>query len=81
MGLTMRRQIDTDLLCQTSFNTLPCCISRSGTQNVLEYFTVLKVEIDVRLLQHKETHYYNSSLDTATLGLENKNILLTCWQF
>lgn len=83
MQFTMRGQIDTDLLCQTSccFNTFSCCISRSGTQNVLEYFTVLKVEIDVRFLQHKETHYYNSSLDTATLGLENKISFLTGGQF
>lgn len=33
------------------------------------------------LEQHKDTQYHNSSLDTATLGLENENSLLTCWQF
>lgn len=59
----------------------PAALPGLGHKNVLEYFIVLKVEIDVRFLQHKETQYYNSSLDTATLGLENENSLLTCWQF
>lgn len=83
MELVMGRQRDADLLHRNSccFNTFSCCVPRAGTQNVLEYFIVLKVEIDVRFLQHKETQYYNSSLDTATLGLENENSLLTCWQF
>lgn len=79
----MGRQLDADLLRQTSccFNTFSCCVPRAGTQNVLEYFIVLKVEIDVRFSQHKETQYYNSSLDTATLGLENKISFLTGGQF
>lgn len=36
----------------------------------------MKVEIDVKFLQLKETHYYNFSLDSATLGLENKTSLV-----
>lgn len=79
----MQRQLHADLLHQTRgcFNTSSCCVPRAGTQNVLEYFIVLKVEIDVRFLQHKETQYYSSSHDTATPGLENQNSLSTCWQF